>query len=864
MAISVRPVQHNLINRQPAPVKEKPSFARRHPVAFKILASPLTLFGILGTMGAPAGGVPAADSTSTASKLADTTVHGLLAAFGKIDTKNVSGSVIKLINEPQASSGAIKPGLKKAGIVYGIVSAVASFGMALTNFPFGGLIAGALIKMSSLGAFAALGALNFIPFALIGVGLYLAVKPQSAKALIEFAKSEKKEALAYLLLQRKLEGKDISGALNLLDSETKPKIEKLIEAMQLVHEYKEALKRSSACLATIDLAKIAALQKEAAEIRRDAVTAGDLGKMIEQVKEEAARQALEFASGYKKLQDKTILDSEGYINHARLLIPLLEKNNPTIKFLKEIISEQEQVKEEALASEASKKAEALTALYKASKSSSGNVAVVTPEIIEIDSVLSFLPADSPHRSGLEEMRAELAKQTPAAKTPQAGALQPGEVRISGINRDYIRGEKIGEGGMGVVFKGKTNDGKLVVIKYIKIADIIRDEKKKLGEDEDGQTITENDIKVNVLSYLMRFLKEFELGGKGAHLNKASMLDSNIAKEVPNIETLKKIFQRDAAGQYTNTTEARQLALDGFDLQATAAKEIFIVSEFIPEEPGSEVKARNIRDYWPQGLPADNAVKYMLPALDALAAMHEQGVAHRDLKPENILVTLRNGQPAIILIDFGLAIDLTQERRTKLTQSNQVAGTLRYLPNEVYINLEKKNSAKSILRDIYSMGLILFELMGKDPFSGKKGAGEVYLATQAGDYAFDSIKDDAVRSVLRKMLAKDPADNFQSVREAMDALKAAIRVQNGDSGAKKTATLPRSGQDIPQVHPLFAAAEKAIRENDMNMLEKVYNDLLGADEPPSAEQIKAFRAFVRSEDSYLEIPTVLNILGYLAA
>ena len=102
-----------------------------------------------------------------------------------------------------------------------------------------------------------------------------------------------------------------------------------------------------------------------------------------------------------------------------------------------------------------------------------------------------------------------------------------------------------------------------------------------------------------------------------------------------------------------------------------------------------------------------ALEIILQVAYALLHLHSHGVIHRDLKPENILIT-EEGE--IKVIDFGIA--QLHEEEKNVTDADRFLGT----PN--YMSPEQKEDPSSVTfsSDIYSLGVILYELiLGKLSF-----------------------------------------------------------------------------------------------------------------------------------------------------
>ncbi len=148
-----------------------------------------------------------------------------------------------------------------------------------------------------------------------------------------------------------------------------------------------------------------------------------------------------------------------------------------------------------------------------------------------------------------------------------------------------------------------------------------------------------------------------------------------------------------------------------------------------------------------------ALEIMLQIVDALKAIHAQGVIHRDLKPENIMVSARHGRRHYVkLLDFGLAITPAQSR---LTMSGVVMGTIRYLPPE-----RIHDGVSSMAGDIYSAGIILYEMLtGSKPFWSDATGEVIHRILETYPLPAREINPGIPRqldALIKAMIDKDPA------------------------------------------------------------------------------------------------------------
>ncbi len=160
------------------------------------------------------------------------------------------------------------------------------------------------------------------------------------------------------------------------------------------------------------------------------------------------------------------------------------------------------------------------------------------------------------------------------------------------------------------------------------------------------------------------------------------------------------------------------------------------------------------------------VDIMLQITDGMSAAHDSYIIHRDIKPQNIMI-LENG--LIKITDFGIAMALNA---TQLTQTNSVMGSVHYLPPE-----QACGKVATIQSDVYSMGILMFELLtGSVPF---KGDNAVEIALKHIKETIPYVKDinntipTSVANIVKRATAKNLKNRYADAREMHEDLKTCL-------------------------------------------------------------------------------------------
>ncbi|MFN4261656.1 MAG: serine/threonine-protein kinase, partial [Gemmataceae bacterium] len=213
---------------------------------------------------------------------------------------------------------------------------------------------------------------------------------------------------------------------------------------------------------------------------------------------------------------------------------------------------------------------------------------------------------------------------------------------------------------------------------------------------------------------------------------------------------------------------------------------FLVMEYVV---GADLNAL-VKKHGP--LPVADACDYIRQAALGLQHAHEHGMVHRDIKPHNLLVGCGQSavgrkdpakkdsslpmadrpRPTLKILDMGLArvarLDSGEDSST-LTKEGSVMGTLDYIAPEQAMD----SHAVDIRADMYSLGCTFYFLLtGQVPFPGGDALAKLMKHKLEEPVPVEQLRPDVpapVAAVVRKLMAKEPHDRYQTPAELAAAL-----------------------------------------------------------------------------------------------
>ena len=297
----------------------------------------------------------------------------------------------------------------------------------------------------------------------------------------------------------------------------------------------------------------------------------------------------------------------------------------------------------------------------------------------------------------------------------------------------------------------------------------------------------------------------EGGMANVYLAHDTILDRNVAVKIlrgdlADDEKFVRRFQREAIAA-SSLTHPNIVGM--YDVGEDDGK-YFIVMEYIDGKTlKSLIKKRG-------ALTLPEVIDIMLQLTDGIACAHDSYIIHRDIKPQNVMI-LDDGM--VKITDFGIAMALNSN---ELTQTNSVMGSVHYLPPE-----QASGSGSTIKSDIYSLGILMFELLtGKLPF---KGDNAVEIAIKQMKEPIPSVCKinpeipQSIENVILKACAKNPKNRYENVREMREDIRTALDPERAN---EKRYVYPYPEQDLEETKKLPNLSRVRLNEQKEEQAEEV--------------------------------------------
>ena len=295
----------------------------------------------------------------------------------------------------------------------------------------------------------------------------------------------------------------------------------------------------------------------------------------------------------------------------------------------------------------------------------------------------------------------------------------GEVeKRNGIYYEYDpNSTPLGEGGMGIVYKGfrvNTISGVRQVVAIKAMRDGLPEEVYRRAHREASIQL-KNDNLIEMMAFISTEEQEF-----GGGMIQRFYVVSEFLKGIMLTDLLK--------GNFKDT--------DGIDI--AYAKQLY--SNYISDRETT-------------------AIQIIRRVLAGIMALHDKGYIHRDIDPSNIMVTKEGN---LKMIDFGIAKDVSNLNTNDglRTSSGQFIGKAEYASPELVLgDVHHQNFST----DIYAIGILFYQLLvGKLPFEGNQY--DVLQAQLKKNVPVGNVPFNKYRSIIKKATAKEQSSRYQSCYE----------------------------------------------------------------------------------------------------
>ena len=193
-----------------------------------------------------------------------------------------------------------------------------------------------------------------------------------------------------------------------------------------------------------------------------------------------------------------------------------------------------------------------------------------------------------------------------------------------------------------------------------------------------------------------------------------------------------------------------------DAGATQSGRPYFVMELVRGVPITEYCDTNRLD-------TRERLKLFIDVCRAVHHAHEKGIVHRDIKPSNVLVTLHDGAPVPMVIDFGIAKATNQRltEKTLFTAFGQFIGTPTYMsPEQAALSNEEVDRRS----DVFSLGVLLYELLtGTTPLGTEELRSAAFVE---------------MLRVIREVDPPTPSSRLQTLGDRVTEIASRRRVEPG--------------------------------------------------------------------------------------
>src|SRR4029079_17239808 len=199
----------------------------------------------------------------------------------------------------------------------------------------------------------------------------------------------------------------------------------------------------------------------------------------------------------------------------------------------------------------------------------------------------------------------------------------------------------------------------------------------------------------------------------------------------------------------------------FDVRHNAENKPFVIMEYV-----SGPSLRQLLDESPSGLGEQKSAFVLREIAKGLTYLHDCGIVHRDLKPGNVFY--ENGY--VKIGDYGLSKAIATSPHSGQTVT---VGTVHYMAPEVGAGKYDRGI------DIYALGAVLYEMLtGVPPFVGASPSAALLKHLSATPDCAGI--NEPFATAIKKAMAKDPNERYQSVQEMVEAVFGAEHVQQSMS------------------------------------------------------------------------------------